>query len=630
MTQRTIQQAAAQYLPLFPFHGNRAGAVACEGELFIDNFAGAGGASTGIERATGRPVDHAINHNPVALGLHRVNHPHSHHWVEDVWEVDPRAVTGGRPVALAWFSPDCRHHSKAKGGKPVEKKIRGLAWVALRWAALAKPRMIALENVEEFKDWGRLGPDGRPDPKRKGETFRSFVKALEDQGYEVQWRELRACDYGAPTIRKRLFLIARRDGEAIVWPTPTHGAPGSPRVLSGELLPYRTAGECIDWHEPSRSVFDRPRPLVHNTLRRVAHGMLRYVLQAEQPFIVGGEAAGPLQAPAVLNKQHNNPPRAVTAPLSTITTNHNKNELMLAHLTTYYGAKTPNEVRGQSMNTPVATQTTENRHALVAATMIRNNGGGLAPQHASYSLAEPARTVLAQGGPQSLATGVLVGIDNASSRGSVWASGQPLTTIVTEARHALATAHLTAYYGAAHEVGQAVSEPARTVTTRDRLAVTVGTLMRQFGTSNAADATAPLGTVMPHGQGKTGAVTGHAEQPPLAPEQLDRARQCHDLLLEHLGAEALAPYSRAGLIVLTVAGSEYLLADIHLRMLNPRELARCQGFEDDYVLERDVHGNPVPKSKQVAGVGNSVCPHVAEAIVRVNLVEPQRFPQAAD
>ena len=212
-------------------------------ELIVDNFAGGGGASTGMELALGRHVDIAINHDPEAVAMHALNHPQTAHHCESVWDIDPLAVTQGRPVGLAWFSPDCKHFSKAKGGKPRDKRIRGLAWVAVRWAAMVRPRVIILENVEEFQTWGPLLADGTPCPARRGDTFRSFVHQMQEQGYAVEWRELRACDYGAPTTRKRLFLIARCDGKPIVWPAPTHGAPGSTGVKSRALKPWRTAAE---------------------------------------------------------------------------------------------------------------------------------------------------------------------------------------------------------------------------------------------------------------------------------------------------------------------------------------------------------------------------------------------------
>ncbi len=264
--------------------------LAFPGELIIDNFAGGGGTSTGLEAAFGRPVDIAINHDPEALAMHAINHPHTQHLCESVWDVDPIAVTGNQPVGLVWLSPDCKHFSKAKGGTPVSKHIRGLAWVGMRWVAKCKPRVLMLENVEEFQTWGPLlvGADGtaRPDPARRGKTFESFVRQLRQHGYTVAWKELRACDYGTPTIRKRLFLVARRDGLPIVWPDATHAEPTSRAALAGKLAAHRTAAECIDFTLPAASIFGRAKPLAVNTQRRVAKGLWRHVLASGSPFIV--------------------------------------------------------------------------------------------------------------------------------------------------------------------------------------------------------------------------------------------------------------------------------------------------------------------------------------------------------
>lgn len=281
-------------------------------ELIIDNFAGGGGTSTGLEKAFGRPVDIAINHNPEALAMHAINHPHTLHLCESVWTVNPIKVTRNQPVCLVWLSPDCKHFSKAKGGTPVAKHIRGLAWVGMRWVALCKPRVLMLENVEEFQTWGPLiiDADGnaRPDPARKGKTFESFVRQLRAHGYVVDWRELRACDQGTPTIRKRLFLIARRDGLPICWPEQTHGEPTTSAVLAGKLAPYRTAAECIDFTIEGTSIFGRKKDLATNTLRRVAKGLWRHVLTSPKPFIVG-----------VGGRMGQSPERTVHAPLQTIT-----------------------------------------------------------------------------------------------------------------------------------------------------------------------------------------------------------------------------------------------------------------------------------------------------------------------
>ena len=321
-------------------------------ELIVDNFAGGGGASTGIELATGRSVDIAINHDPAAIAMHRANHPSSKHYCENVWDVDPVEACAGRPVGLAWFSPDCKHFSKAKGGKPVEKAIRGLAWVAIRWAKLVRPRVIILENVEEFTTWGPL-IGNRPDPMRKGQTFRRFVHALKRYGYCVEWNELRACDYGAPTIRKRFFLIARCDGLPIVWPEPTHGDPSTLFVASGILHPWRTAAEIIDWTIPCPSIYVRKKPLCENTMRRIARGLRKFVLEHPQPYIVDDHIA--------------------------------------PFLIQYHTEQSGKEVRGQAVDKPLMTADSSNRYGLVTALLIKYYGQG-----EGQSLREPLHTITAK------------------------------------------------------------------------------------------------------------------------------------------------------------------------------------------------------------------------------------------
>lgn len=318
-------------------------------ELIVDNFAGGGGASTGIELATGRSVDIAINHDPAAIAMHRTNHPTTKHYCENVWDVDPVEACAGRPVGLAWFSPDCKHFSKAKGGKPVEKAIRGLAWVAIRWVKLVRPRVIILENVEEFTTWGPL-IGNRPDPTRKGQTFRRFVHALKRYGYRVEWNELRACDYGAPTIRKRFFLIARCDGLPIVWSEPTHGDPSTLFVASGILHPWRTAAEIIDWTIPCPSIYDRKKPLCENTMRRIARGLRKFVLEHPQPYIVDDHIA--------------------------------------PFLIQYHTEQSGKEVRGQAVDKPLMTADSSNRYGLVTALLIKYYGQG-----EGQSLREPLHTI---------------------------------------------------------------------------------------------------------------------------------------------------------------------------------------------------------------------------------------------
>lgn len=387
-------------------------------EIAVDNFAGGGGASTGYEMATGLSVDIAINHDPAAIAMHKVNHPDTEHYCESVWDVDPKEAVKGRKVGLAWFSPDCKHFSKAKGGKPVEKKIRGLAWIAVKWAIAVRPRVIILENVEEFKTWGPLLENGKPDPKRKGETFLSFVKSLESLGYEVDWREMRACDYGAPTIRKRLFLIARCDGKPIKWPEPTHADPKLLKVQAKKLQPWRTAAEIIDWDIGTPSIFTRKKPLAENTMKRIARGIKKFVIDNPTPFIVKCNHTTTKGTYDVFRGQ------SLSEPLQTITTAPGF-ALVTPFLATYYTETTENGVRGQTLQDPIATIPTANRFGLVTAFIA---------QHFKSSIGHEVN--------------------------------QPLAAITTVNKASLVQAFLVKYYGS--DVGQSINEPLHTVTTRDR------------------------------------------------------------------------------------------------------------------------------------------------------------------
>ena len=362
-------------------------------EIVVDNFAGGGGASTGIEIAIGRSVDIAINHDPAAIAMHRANHPTTEHYTEDVWEVDPVVACAGRPVALAWFSPDCKHHSKAKGGKPVDKHIRGLAWVAVKWAKAVHPRVIMLENVEEFMDWGRLDENNRPDPRHKGETFRRFIHQLERQDYHVEYRLLRACDYGAPTIRKRFFLIARCDGQPIRWPEPTHGDPDRLEVLAGLKKPWVPVADVLDFTLPCPSIFATSeeimeqygiravRPLSEKTMARIARGVEKFVLNNSKPFLIqyhdstefrGQGVDKPLQTVDASNRyglvstfisQFNNNcvGQEVTKPLNAMTACTNHFAEVSAFLVKYYGTG-DNAV---SCKNPAPTITAKDRMGLV-------------------------------------------------------------------------------------------------------------------------------------------------------------------------------------------------------------------------------------------------------------------------
>lgn len=403
-------------------------------ELVVDLFAGGGGASTGIEQAIGRPVDIAVNHDPEAVSLHTANHPQTRHFCSDVFEVDPLTVTEGQPVGLLWASPDCKHFSKAKGGKPVSKKIRGLAWVVIKWAKLTKPRVICLENVEEFQTWGPLGPDNRPCPERKGLTFQRWKKQLANLGYKVEHRELRACDYGAPTIRKRLFLVARCDGMPIVWPTPTHAKPDAKGKVPAGMKPWRTAADCIDWSIPAPSIFERDRPLADATCRRIAKGIMRYVVEAEQPFIVPGVAATLVQTG--YGERPGQAPRVpgLDKPLGTVVAGQ-KHALVQAFLAKHYTG-----VVGTELKHPAGTVTTADHHSLVTANLIHmghgeGKEGGKRWSHGIRDVKDPLNTITAQGAAAGVVHSFLV--KYYSEGGQDAACTDPMHTIPTKDRMGL-------------------------------------------------------------------------------------------------------------------------------------------------------------------------------------------------
>lgn len=391
-------------------------------ELIIDNFAGGGGASHGIEQAFGRHVDIAINHDPEAIAMHMANHPHTEHHCESVWDIDPITATNGRPVGLAWFSPDCKHFSKAKGGKPVEKKIRGLAWIVVKWAKLVKPRVIMLENVEEFQDWGPLKDDDKPCPVRKGHTFRRWKQQLIDLGYQVEHRQLRACDYGSPTIRKRLFLIARCDGRPIVWPKPTHGK-------GKRLEPFKTAADCMDWKLPTPSIFLTKeegraikvrRPLAEATMARIAKGVKRYVLGSAKPFIV-----------PIANYNGSVIAHDIDEPLRTITASPKGGSFALVSA---FLAKHYTGVIGHEIDKPIGTVTTVDHHSLVASHMIKLRGSCKDGQ----PIDKPAPTITAGGTHLGEVRAFLIKYYGTDQDPHL---NKPMHTVTTKDRFGLVTVH---------------------------------------------------------------------------------------------------------------------------------------------------------------------------------------------
>lgn len=439
-------------------------------ELVVDLFAGGGGASTGIEQAIGRSVDVAINHDPEAISLHQANHPQTRHYCSDVFEVDPLAVTHGQPVGLLWASPDCKHFSKAKGGKPVSKKIRSLAWVVVKWAKAVRPRVIFLENVEEFQTWGPLGEDQKPCPHRKGKTFQQWVESLRNLGYEVEWKELRACDYGAPTIRKRLFLVARRDGLPIEWPAATHGDPKRPETKARRLKPWRTAAECIDWTLPTPSIFERDRPLADATLRRIARGIVKYVIEAQEPFVVS--LAHGEESPSGV-KRWGSGVRSLRDPLQTVLASGNGAALCVPTLVQCgYGERDGQAPRVPGLENPLGTVVAgASKHALVAAFMTKFNTGST-----GFDVDTPMHTITAGGKQARPGTAITQGLvrvfltehANASSPRNMPVT-EPLRTQCANVKgghFAAVAALLVKYYGNDRD-GVEIDGPMHTIRTRD-------------------------------------------------------------------------------------------------------------------------------------------------------------------
>lgn len=537
------------------------------GYLFVDNFAGGGGASTGIELATGYSVDIAINHDPEAIRMHKANHPNTKHYCENVWAVDPVKACGGHPVALAWFSPDCKHFSKAKGGKPKDKNIRGLAWVACRWAGLVRPNVIMLENVEEFKTWGPLNRRHHPIKSKQGKTFEKFVQQLTDLGYNVEFRELVAADYGAPTMRKRFFMIARCDDKPIVWPEPTHAPADSEEVKSGILKPYVGAYTQIDFNRPCPSIFDTSeeikkkygiravRPLAPKTMERIAKGMKKFVLDNPEPFIIqcnhGGERrpndirepmptitgkhgygiVEPTLAPYMGTNTTNHPGGNCKDPIHTITTG-NQQCLISPALIQYHSETTQKGVRGQTIKAPILTVDGSNRYGLVQSFLKQCTDE-------KKKEIPTAKDSLKTDSDDLLQSSCLIQMNNHCDGKNI---KDPIPTITAGDGHfGEVRAFLIKYYG--QGTGQSVKDPLDTVTSRDR-----------FG-------------------------------------------------------------------LVTIKGVDYQIVDIGLRMLEPRELYGCQGFPDDYIIDHDYTGKTYPRSEQVRRCGNAVCPPIPAALVKANLPE---------
>ena len=535
------------------------------GELIVDNFAGGGGASTGIELATGYSVDIAINHDPEAIKMHKANHPNTKHYCENVWAVDPVKACKGHPVALAWFSPDCKHFSKAKGGKPKDKNIRGLAWVACRWAGLVRPRVIMLENVEEFKTWGPLNRRHHPIKSKQGKTFEKFVQQLTDLGYEVEFKELIAADYGAPTMRKRFFMIARCDSRSIVWPEPTHGPADSEAVKAGLLKPYVGAYTQLDFSLPCPSIFDTSeeikekygiravRPLAQKTMDRIARGLKKFVLENPEPFIIQCNHGG--------ERRQND----IKEPLPTITGKHGYG--IVEPYMVQIGQTGFTKDRSKDVRDPLTTIVSKNEHCLIE------------PKLAPY-----------------------MGTNTTNHPGGIM-------TVDSSNRYGLVTSFLSKYYDGGYKgAGDTLENPLPTVTAWDHNSVVTANLIQMNNHCDGRDIRQPLPTITA-GDGHFGEVraflikyygqgTGQDIKEPL---------------------DTVTSRDRFGMV--TIKGVDYKIVDIGLRMLEPRELYGCQGFPDDYIIDHDYTGKKYPRSEQVRRCGNAVCPPIPAALVKANLPE---------
>ena len=541
------------------------------GELIVDNFAGGGGASTGIEMATGYSVDIAINHDPEAIKMHKANHPNTEHYCENVWAVDPVKACKGHPVGLAWFSPDCKHFSKAKGGKPKDKNIRGLAWVALRWAGLVRPKVIMLENVEEFKTWGPLNRRHHPIKSKQGKTFEKFVQQLTDLGYKVEFRELIAADYGAPTMRKRFFMIARCDGKTIVWPEPTHAPADSEEVKKGLLKPYVGAYTQLDFSLPCPSIFDTSeeikekygiravRPLAQKTMDRIARGFKKFILDNPEPFIIQCNHGGERR------------PNDIREPMPTITGKHGYG--IVEPYMVQIGQTGFTKDRSKDVREPLTTIVSKNEHCLISPTLI---------QYHSETSKDGVRGQTIE---------------------------DPIMTVDRSNRYGLVASFLQKYYDGGYKgAGDTLENPLPTVTAWDHNSVVTANLIQMNNHCDGRDLRDPIPTITA-GDGHFGEVraflikyygqgTGQDIEEPL---------------------DTVTSRDRFGLV--TIEGVDYQIVDIGLRMLEPKELYGCQGFPDDYIIDHDYTGKTYPRSEQVRRCGNAVCPPIPAALVRANLPE---------
>jgi DNA (cytosine-5)-methyltransferase 1 len=651
--------------------------------LFIDGFAGGGGASTGIAEAIGRKVDIAINHSPTAIAIHKANHPDTEHHCQDIRALWPLAATRLRPVAGAWFSPDCKEYSKAKGGPVKDRHIRALSNEVTVWLKEVRPTVFYLENVEEYEYAAPLDENGVPIKGMEGRDFKRLISTWKKLGYKVQWKRLRACDYGAPTSRRRLYVIGRCDGLPIVWPEPTHAAPNDKRVISGQLLPYRTAAECIDWSITCPSIFERTRELKPATLRRIAHGVMRYVVNAQRPFIVpvthsqsshrahdtgeplrtittanGGEfaLADVTLAPHITKFRSNSVGSDLNDPMPTVTANGQPKRpagamplgLVAAHL-----HKMAQNGVGKSPSDPLDTAMAgAARHGLVGATMVQTGWGerdGQAPR--ALDIGKPLGTIMADGNKHAAVAAELAFLDRqfGNSTGAPVDQPAPATTAGGGGKTAAVTAFISRFYGSDRTNGGGEAElPLGTVRAGGQHHGIVCAHVEQANggprnlNSAGHDVRKPLSTVTVKGSQQRVVETTLIEEDALPPAMLERAVKVAAFLVKYYGSggeneaaqsqavdrplDAVTTRARFAVVTVTIDAVTYVIVDIGLRMLKPRELARAQGFPDDYVLDpvvpKLIRGKlvykPLTIAEQISAIGNSVCPPVARALVGAN------------
>lgn len=604
-------------------------------EIVVDFFCGGGGAGTGLEIGLGRAVTVAKNHSPAAISMHTMNHPHAKHFTTDVFEGDPDTECGGRAVGWFHMSPDCTHHSQAAGGQPRKREIRNLSWIGLKWAGMKQPRVISLENVKQILQWGplvakRCKSTGRviklkggtaepgevvpvseqflvPDPKRRGQTWAVFVAELQHLGYAVEWRVIKACDFGAPTSRERLFMIARCDGQPIVWPEPTHAK----NPAKGQQK-WRTAAECIDWSIPSKSIFGRKKDLAPATLRRVAKGMRKFVLDAANPFIVpianwSGESV-----------------QSADEPLRTVTS-YPKGGAFSVVSPVLVGAGGPiYSGKPVAVDQPVGTLMTQNHRAVAAAALVQL-GNGDQPGSASRSadLAQPLGTIMASGGKYAVATAFMAQMNGGFNTTAAKSIEDPMTTVTnTGSQQQLVTANLVHLRGNCD--ARDLNDPLHTISAGGTHHGLIAALLeRQFGASVGQCLDYPAPTITAGGGGKSSLV-----ELQLSPEVEAGALRVAAFLISYYGTENVSDASepaptittrdRLALVTVTIKGTPYVIVDICLRMLQPAELYKAQGFPGDYIISYGADGKPFTKTQQVHMCGNSVSPPPMAALARAN------------